>query len=257
MIRFFGLLLVIWSEPLLAQHSVTLHFYNEDSRQPLAGVTILLLPEKIHRLSDSAGTATITGLAAGRHSLTVTSTGFRGRSLAVFLLAPDTSLDIALDPLVETMQDVVVSSTRSNRLLKNTPVTVQIVDREDIQEGTAESPANIRELLTELSGTQVQQTSATSGNVNIRLQGLDGRYTQLLKDGFPMYGGFSGSLSILQVPPLDLRQVEVIKGAGSALYGGDAIAGIINLISRTPDTMPHLDAIVNQTDRGETDLGGY
>ena len=161
------------------------------------------------------------------------------------------------DTLEETMQDVIISSTRNNQLLKNTPITVQVIDKEDIEEGTAQSPANIRELLTELSGTQMQQTSAVSGNVSIRLQGLDGRYTQLLKDGFPLYGGFSGSLSILQVPPLDLHQVEVIKGAGSSLYGGDAIAGIINLISRHPDTVMHLDAIVNQTQRGGTDLGGF
>ena len=161
------------------------------------------------------------------------------------------------DTLVETMQNVIVSSTRTNRLLKNTPVTIQVVSREDIEEGTAQSPANIRELLTELSGTQMQQTSAVSGNVAIRLQGLDGRYTQLLKDGFPLYGGFSGSLSILQVPPLDLRQVEVIKGVGGALYGGDAIAGIINLVSRTPDTAMGVDAILNQTNRKGTDLGGF
>jgi len=161
------------------------------------------------------------------------------------------------DTMEETLQNVIISSTRTNQLLKNTPIAVQVIGREDIEEGTAQSPANIRELLTELSGTQMQQTSAVSGNVTIRLQGLDGRYTQLLKDGFPLYGGFSGSLSILQVPPLDLRQVEVIKGAGSALYGGDGIAGIINLISRTPDTAPHLDAILNQTNRGGTDLGGF
>lgn len=161
------------------------------------------------------------------------------------------------DTLVETMQNIIVSSTRTNRLLKNTPVTIQVVSREDIEAGTAQSPANIRELLTELSGTQMQQTSAVSGNVTIRLQGLDGRYTQLLKDGFPLYGGYSGSLSILQVPPLDLRQVEVIKGVGGALYGGDAIAGIINLISRTPDTATHVDAILNHTNRKGADLGGF
>jgi len=158
---------------------------------------------------------------------------------------------------VDTLKDIIISSTRTNQLLKNTPITVQVIDRDDIDEGTAASPANIRELLTELSGTQMQQTSPTSGNVAIRLQGLDGRYTQLLKDGFPLYGGFSGSLSILQIPPLDLRQVEVIKGAGSALYGGDAIAGIINLILRTPDTTTRLDLVANQTQRGGTDFGGF
>jgi len=170
---------------------------------------------------------------------------------------PTRPISDTLKPPIDTLENVVISSSRTNQRLKNIPLIVQVVNREDIEEGMAQSPANIRELLTELSGTQVQQTSAVSGNAAIRLQGLDGRYTQLLKDGFPLYGGFSGSLSILQVPPLDLRQVEVIKGAGSALYGGDAVAGIINLVSRTPDSLLHLDVIANQTQRGGADLAGY
>ena len=66
------------------------------------------------------------------------------------------------------------------------------------------------------------------------IQGLDGRYTQILKDGFPIYSGASSGLGLLQIPPLDLKQVEVIKGSASTLYGGGAIAGLVNLISKTP-----------------------
>jgi iron complex outermembrane receptor protein len=86
-------------------------------------------------------------------------------------------------------------------------------------------PGDIRMMLNESTGIQTQQTSATSYNYSIRIQGLDGRYTQLLKDGFPLYAGFSGGLSLMQVTPLDLKQVEVIKGSSSTLYGGGAIAG--------------------------------
>ena len=57
---------------------------------------------------------------------------------------------------------------------------------------------------------------------------------KLLRDGFPLYSGFSGGLSLMQVAPLDLKQVEVIKGSSSTLYGGGAIAGLVNLVSKTP-----------------------
>jgi len=251
------LLLLLCSKPLLAQQPVTLHIINDETHQPIAGVTIHITPADKYMTTDTLGNAFLPSLPPGKYTLQCTAVGFREKAIPFTLPLTPHALTITLDPDIQTMQDVVISTTRTNRLLKNSPITVQVIDREDIDEGTGQSPANIHELLTELSGMQVQTTSAVSGNAAIRLQGLDGRYTQLLKDGFPLYGGFSGSLSILQVPPLDLHQVEVIKGAGSALYGGDAIAGIINLISRTPDTTLHLNAILNQTNRGGTDLGAF
>jgi outer membrane receptor for ferrienterochelin and colicin len=65
------------------------------------------------------------------------------------------------------------------------------------------------------------------------VQGLRGRYTQVLADGLPLYGQ-AGSINVLQIPPMDLGQVEVIKGVASALYGGSALGGVINLVSRRP-----------------------
>lgn len=94
-------------------------------------------------------------------------------------------------------------------------------------------PGDIRMLLNESTGIITQQTSATSGNASIRIQGLDGRYTQILKMDSRFAGAASG-LGLLQTPPLDLKQVEIIKGSTSTLYGGGAIAGLINLISKLP-----------------------
>jgi len=118
-------------------------------------------------------------------------------------------------------------------------------------------PGDIRMILSESTGIQTQQTSATSANASIRIQGLDGRYTQILKDGFPLYSGYSGGLGLLQTPPLDLKQVEVIKGSASTLYGGGAIAGLVNLISKTPTTEPELRFMLNGTSAGGLDLNGF
>ena len=102
-------------------------------------------------------------------------------------------------------------------------------------------------VLRESTGIQMQQTSLSSANTNIRIQGLDGRYTQLLRDGFPLYSGFSSGLSILQIPPLDLKQFEIIKGSSSTLYGGGAIGGLVNMVSKTPNEEPSLDIMLTQT----------
>jgi iron complex outermembrane receptor protein len=112
-------------------------------------------------------------------------------------------------------------------------------------------------LLNESTGIQTQQTSATSYNSSIRIQGLDGRYTQILRDGFPLYSGFSGGLSLMQVAPLDLKQIEVIKGSSSTLYGGGAIAGLVNLVSKTPTAKRELNFIGNGTSAGGLDLSGF
>ncbi len=109
-------------------------------------------------------------------------------------------------------------------------------------------------ILNESTGIKVQQTSATSYTQSVRIQGLDGRYTQILKDGFPAFGGFSGSLSLLDIPPLDLKQVEIIKGASSTFYGAGAIAGVVNFISKEPEDKPVTSMIFNQTSALGTDF---
>jgi len=142
------------------------------------------------------------------------------------------------------LDEVIVQGTRSNRSIAKIPTRVEVLT-EEIDEAATMDPSKISHLLTHSTGIQVQQTSATSNTANVRIQGLDGRYTQILKDGFPLYGGFSGSLSIMQIPPLDLRQIEYIKGGASTLYGGGAISGLINIISKEPtseETILHLNA---------------
>lgn len=157
----------------------------------------------------------------------------------------------------EELDEVVVQSTRTSRTIKNTPTRIETIDAEELAEKTNMKAANVSLILHESTGLQVQQTSATSGNSSIRVQGLDGKYTQLLKDGYPNFGNFASGLSILEIPPLDLKQVEIIKGPASTLFGGGAIAGVINFISKTPTEKGEHNFILNQSNIGQTNLGVY
>src|SRR5690606_16234400 len=143
------------------------------------------------------------------------------------------------------LEEVIISSTRGRRSIDDVPTRVETLSGEELEEKGNMKPGDIRMLLNETTGIQTQQTSATSYNSSIRIQGLDGKYTQLLKDGLPLYSGFSGGLSLMQIVPLDLKQVEVIKGASSTLYGGGAIAGLVNLVSKTPEEEHRLDFMLN------------
>ena len=157
----------------------------------------------------------------------------------------------------DQIEQIVVTTTRSRRSFEQQPTRVEVLGSEELNEKANMKPGDIRMLLNESTGIHVQQSSATSFNSSIRIQGLDGKYTQLLRDGMPLYGGFSGGLSLLQVAPLDLKQVEVVKGSNSTLYGGGAIAGIVNLISKKPGGDTERSLLLNGTSAGGVDASGF
>jgi outer membrane receptor for ferrienterochelin and colicins len=151
----------------------------------------------------------------------------------------------------------VVSSTRNNQRIENSPLKVEVLGREEMDEESTIKPANIASIIGDVSGVQIQQTSATNGNSNVRIQGLSGQYTQILKDGMPLFEGFSGGLGALSIPPLDLKQVELIKGSASTLYGGGAIGGLINIISRKPNAKQDAVVIINASTLNEKNINVY
>ncbi|HKY81142.1 MAG TPA: TonB-dependent receptor, partial [Sphingobium sp.] len=150
-----------------------------------------------------------------------------------------------------------MQATRSGRRVQDEPVRVEVIDRDEIEEKILMRPGNVAMILSETGGLRVQITSPAIGSANIRVQGMEGRYTQLLADGLPLYGGQASSLGLLQIPPTDLGQVEVIKGAASALYGSSALGGVINLVSRRPGDAPEAEMLLNATSRNGQDATVY
>ncbi|HEY6900709.1 MAG TPA: TonB-dependent receptor [Puia sp.] len=240
----------------MAQHILNIHTRDAKTKEPLSSTTILLSGTRGVQ-ADSTGFAQLTNLSKGRHTLQAGHVGYQSQTLTVDLPLPGDTLTLLLEPANEEMGEVVVSSTRSNQTLRNIPSRIEVINGEELEEKANMKPGDIRMMLSETTGVVTQQVSATSANSSIRIQGLDGRYTQILKDGFPLYAGFSGGLGLLQTPPLDLKQVEIIKGASSTLYGGGAIAGLVNLISKTPTPERDLRMLVNGTSAGGLDINGF
>jgi outer membrane receptor for ferrienterochelin and colicins len=157
----------------------------------------------------------------------------------------------------EEGEEIIVQGTRTRRRVQDEPIRVEVIVREEIEEKLLMRPGNIAMLVNETGGVRVQVTSPALGAANIRIQGMEGRYTQLLADGLPLYGGQASSLGVLQIAPTDLGQVEVIKGAASALYGSSALGGVINLISRRPAGAFEAEVLANATTRWGQDLTAY
>lgn len=242
-----------------AQNTFQTTVMDYDTKAPIFGVTAYFSDFEIGVFSDQKGNVTIRNIPNGTHTLIISFVGYEQRIFELtFPLDPSEKQEVIFLLIAhDQMNEVIINSTRSSRTIQDTPTRVELIAGEELSEKGNMKPGDIRMLLNESTGIRTQQTSATSYNSSIRIQGLDGKYTQLLRDGLPLYGGYSGSLSLMQIAPLDLQQVEVIKGASSTLYGGGAIAGLVNLVSKTPTEIRELNFLANSTSALGLDLSGF
>ena len=241
-----------------AQNSLKILVKNQTDQQAVSDATILIKASSLIAKTAADGTAAFSNIPNGNQTVIVRSVGFEEQRFNfTFPLSQDKIFEILLAPATDELEEVIVSSTRTSRTIQNTPTRVETIELEEIDEKSNMRPANVSMILHESTGIAVQQTSATSANASIRIQGLDGRYTQLLKDGYASFGNFASGLSILEIPPLDLAQVEIIKGPSSALYGAGAIAGVVNFLSRTPREKADFNLILNQSNVGQTNIGAF
>ena len=231
---------------------------DSESKEMLIGATAVLQGTTNGASANINGLLEIKNIPDGKHAILFGYVGYEQRTDTFnFPLIQTQPIEISLSPKGEEINEVVITATRSSRTIDDIPTRMEAISGEELEEKGNMKPGDIRMMLNESTGIQTQQTSATSYNSGIRIQGLDGKYTQILKDGFPLYSGFSGGLSLLQIVPLDLKQVEVIKGASSTLYGGGAIAGLINLVSKTPKEERELSFMLNGTSALGLDISGF
>ena len=257
MSKYFFVLAILACSFAYGQNTFKAVIKNGETNDNLIGATAQLVNSSNGAITNEQGYLEIKNIPKVVQEIKFSSIGFETKLLTFTFPVGDTLL-IKLFQKEETeLDEVVIQSTRTNRTIKNTPTRIETIDGEELDEKGNMKPANVSMVLHESTGLQVQQTSATSGNASIRVQGLDGRYTQLLKDGYPNFGNFASGLSILEIPPLDLKQVEVIKGPASTLYGGGAIAGVVNFISKTPNEKRAFNFMLNKSNIGQSNIGAY
>lgn len=231
-----------------AQNTLEAVITEQGSGEPLVGVTVKVSGTNIMAVSGADGKLTVMGIPDGRHTLTFSYIGYEDEACEYsFPLQDGGPVAVSMHEDEEELGEIVVQTTRGTRTIERVPTRIEFISGEELDEKSSMKPGDIRMLLSESTGIATQQTSAISGNAAIRIQGLDGRYTQILKDGFPTFAGAASGLGLLQTPPLDLKQVEIVKGSSSTLYGGGAIAGLVNLISKTPGERRELDILLNGT----------
>jgi iron complex outermembrane receptor protein len=243
---------------LLAQNTFRATIKDADTQEVLIGATVVVKGTANGYTADVNGVIIIQNISDGEQTIEFSYLGYISQQQKfVFPLSNSDTIRIFLESETAELEEVVISSTRSTRTIQNIPTRLEFIGVEELDEKANMKPGDIRMLLSESTGIQTQQTSPISANASIRIQGLDGRYTQILKDGLPLYSGAASGLGLLQIPPLDLKQVEIVKGSSSTLYGGGAIAGLVNLISKTPTENRELNFLMNGTSALGLDISGF
>ena len=248
--------LMVLCQGLFAQNQMAFRIVDAASKEALVGVNVYVPGLDKGSVTSVTGECTLSNIPDGEYSFSFSYIGYENQTLDLVFPYASSSITIELNQNVSDLEEVIVSSNRANRSIAQIPSRIEVLT-DEVEEAATMDPSKIAHLLMHTTGVQVQQTSATSGSASVRIQGQYGRYTQILKDGFPIYGGFTGGLGVLQIPPLDLRQVEFVKGSSSTLYGGGAIAGLINLISKVPKEEEECSVHLNLSHIGNTDLNSF
>jgi iron complex outermembrane receptor protein len=233
---------------LLAQEAARLQIEVRSDDAPIANADVVIKGRT--QKTDAQG-VTVFAVPPGQTDLVVVKDGFAPATASVNVTA-DQRVVIELARIPSLEEHVTVSATRTDRGIEDQPMRVEVIDREEIDEKVMMTPGDVVMLLNETGGMRVQATSPSLGAASVRIQSMRGRYTRFLSDGLPLFGE-QVSLSLMQIPPLDLGRVEVIKGVASSLYGAGAKSGVVNLVSRRPDTKPERQILFNASTRGATD----
>ena len=219
---------------------------------PIAGATVVVAG--VTQITKADGVAVVPA-EAGLVQVTVVHEGFMPVTVPVTSVENvERVVRVELEPELMIEEEVtVVASTRTGRRIEDQPMRVEALDREEIEEKMLMTPGDIVMMLNEMGGMRVQTTSPSLGAASVRIQGMRGRYTRFLTDGLPLYGSQPGGMGLLQIPPMDLGQVEVIKGVASAFHGTGAMGGVVNLLSRRPSDESEREVLFNRSTRGATD----
>lgn len=235
--------------------SATIRITVEAAANPVPAAVVTF--NGVTRRTDRNGIATAP-VALGRTEIKVTKQGFLSGTASITVdEAREWQIIVELQPRPVVEEEITVQATRTDTRLQDSPTRVEVLGPEEIEEKTMMTPGDIVMMLNEMGGLRVQTTSPSLGAASVRIQGMRGRYTRFLTDGLPLFGQQGGGLGLLQIPPMDLGQVEVIKGVSSALYGAGAMAGVVNLIARRPRPEPVHEILVNRSTLGATDLSVF
>jgi outer membrane receptor for ferrienterochelin and colicins len=195
------------------------------------------------------GTFRIRGLEPDTFTLLISAVGYENKRREVAVQANDTlQLSILLSEAPLLLNEVVVTGTMHEVSLKNSPVKVQLIDQQFLEN---DLNSNVIDALQNVNGIQQQVNCGVCGTNNIRINGMEGPYTLVLIDGMPIMSNLASVYGLNGIPTSLVDQIEVVKGPNSTLYGTEAMGGVINIRTKSPEDMPLVSVNTSYTSHRE------
>ncbi len=212
---------------------------DAETRAPLVGANVVIEGTTLGAAADAKGKYVVTAVPAGEYKLVVFMMGYKSGAKKVEVHAGATAIvDFELRESVLELGTIVVTGTRTPKYVKDAPVRTEVITSQHIEEKEA---TTLYEALAGVPGIRVEQQCSYCNFSIVRVQGLESGHSQVLIDGQPIYSGLAGVYGLQQIPTANIERIEIVKGAGSALYGSSAIAGVINIITKEPTSEPFIE----------------
>jgi len=238
---FVHLLFILLTFPVIvtaqSQSGTVKGVINSDG-QPVAGANVALTEIQKGTATNDSGQFVITDIRPGTYELSISAVGFFSHHQEISLKEnEEVSLDITLEPKTEELGQLVVTGTMRKTFVKESPVKVQVVSNKHLQNTGAN---NLMESVNFLNGLYQEVSCGVCSTNSVRINGMDGPYTAILIDGMPIMGALASVYGLNGINTSTIRNIEIIKGPNSTLYGSEAMGGVINVITQDPSTTPRL-----------------
>ena len=223
----------VWSSiPTKEGYTISGHVIEKDTEEDIPYASILVVETSKGTVSNEVGQFKFTNLSEGKYTLRVSAVGYK--TLEKVITVGSEYMAVVHFPLEEEsymVDEVVVSASRNEVSRREAPVVVNILSPKLFE---AVNSTDLAKSLNFQSGLRVENNCQNCGFPQVRINGLDGPYSQILINSRPIISALSGVYGLEQIPTNMIDRVEVVRGGGSALFGANAVGGTINIITKDP-----------------------
>ena len=220
--------------PVFAQYDAHLtgHVLDERTGEHLPFVNVQVKGTNIGTVTDESGHYFLRDMPIGKQTIVFSYVGYETLELPVTMVEDKTiELKATIREVSQQLNSVVVTANRYATKRQETATIVNVLSP-DLFQTTAVSC--VADVLSFQPGLRVENSCSNCGKTDLRINGLQGQYTQILMDSRPVFSSMASVYGLEQVPAAMIDRIEVVRGGGSAVYGANAIAGVVNIITKEP-----------------------